>query len=100
MRRLLSEEVIGDVVVAADGVDVDVVDIDHDSVGVAGADERESKGKESSEGKFRGEEERGGGCEGQGCKNCRISKYLGFRILTICTIFYLAFCNSDKGGSE
>ena len=70
MRRLLTEEVIGDVAVAADGdVDVDIVDIDHDSAGVAGADERARKRKESSEGKLRGEEERGGGREGQGCKN-------------------------------
>ena len=70
MRRLLSEEVIGDVVVAADVV-VDV-DVDHDSVGVAGADEGARKRKESSEGKFRGEEERGGGREGQGCKKLPI----------------------------
>ena len=70
MRRLLSEEVIGDVVVAADGVVV--VDVDHDYKGVAGADERACKRKESSEGKFRGEEERGGGREGQGCKKQKL----------------------------
>ena len=69
IRRLLSEEVIGDVVVAADGVVVVDVDIGHDYKGVAGADERARKRKESSEGKFRGEEKRGGGREGQGCKN-------------------------------
>ena len=72
MRRLLSEEVIGDVVVAADGDVVVDVDVDHDFVGVAGADERARKGKESSEGKLRGEEERGGGREGQGCKKLPI----------------------------